>query len=67
MTYDYAGPSFTTVTGNLAPLVNADPMSGYSVEVNIKQWIAAGASPSKMTLGSSQSPPMHPRLISIES
>lgn len=51
MTYDYSGPDNSVVTNNNAPMVDADPTSGYTVEANIKEWIADGASPSKMTLG----------------
>ena len=50
MTYDYASPFWSSpdVTGHNAPLTDAND---YDVESNIKQWIAGGASPSKMTLG----------------
>ena len=53
MAYDYAGPDFSDpdVTGNNAPMRDPDSSSLYTVESNIKQWIAAGASPAKMTLG----------------
>lgn len=53
MTYDYASPAWSDpdVTGHNAPLKDPDRSSVYSVEANIMQWIAAGASPAKMTLG----------------
>ena len=51
MTYDYAAPSYSPKTSNNAPMRNAYAGSGYTVEANIMQWITAGASPSKMTLG----------------
>lgn len=51
MTYEYAGPSYSAVTNNNSPMVDPDTTSDSSIEVSIKEWIAAGASPSKIVLG----------------
>lgn len=51
MTYEYAGPSYSDVTNSNAPLLDPDPSSDSSVVANIKEWIAGGASPSKIVLG----------------